>query len=366
MDEIWKVNLYSKSPGNIYRISHTNFNIETNPILNVIAESTEDLMHCHSKINQNFRKAYVFDNPEMTIGLRGPKLDPNTWGPTYEQGNPSKYYNLTFNEVFDATGNLLPNFLNVFNVVRGDALSKKLKKLYDACWVRYGKNPAGSESFPDLIMRVKKGSKTFRKILSFEPVNAITHNIVKFSENMEIIIDYDTSKTINSLWKINFLSNACRTFCFKLHNNILPYNHILSHFVRGKSRNCTFCDIIRNQEEEDETPLHLFYDCTVSENIRRSFFNDYLGYFISRQEFFAVPTSENSHTNKILMFLCIVFKKYIWDCKLNEVLPQYRYLKYIVLSEICVFLNLNSQLRSSFEHCNLNNDFKNDCRNFLH
>jgi hypothetical protein len=111
------------------------------------------------------------------------------------------------------------------------------------------------------------------------------------------------------------LSNACRTFCFKFYNNILPYNHVLSHFVRGQGRNCTFCDLSGNQDEEDETPLHLFYNCVISENLRNTFFIEFLGTTISRQEFFTIFDRENLHSNKILLLVTTLFRKFLWDCK---------------------------------------------------
>jgi hypothetical protein len=140
-------------------------------------------------------------------------------------------------------------------------------------------------------------------------------------------VNVELAKKLNAYWYNSFLSNACRTFVYKLINNCLPYNHVLSHFVRDKSRNCTFCDISGNQEEEDETPLHLFYSCRVSENLRILFFEDFLNIFITRQEFFTITTRENTFSNTVLTLITMLFKTFLWDCKLNEVLPNIDFLK---------------------------------------
>jgi hypothetical protein len=92
--------------------------------------------------------------------------------------------------------------------------------------------------------------------------------MIKFADNTETVIGSEFSKYLNSFWNRGYFSNNFRVFIFKLHNNTLPYNMILSHFVGEVGRNCTFCDIISNPDEEDENVLHLFYSCAISERIR--------------------------------------------------------------------------------------------------
>jgi hypothetical protein len=154
------------------------------------------------------------------------------------------------------------------------------------------------------------------------------------------------------------LSNACRTFCFKFYNNILPYNHVLSHFVRGQGRNCTFCDLSGNQDEEDETPLHLFFNCVISENLRNTFFIEFLGTTISRQEFFTIFDRENLHSNKILLLVTTLFRKFLWDCKLNGIIPEINHLINFVIWEIKLLVKIKPALNLSITNCNLSNDFK--------
>ena len=146
-----------------------------------------------------------------------------------------------------------------------------------------------------------------------------------------------------------------RTFLFKLHNNTLGYNQSVSHFIRGYSNNCTFCDITEYIEEEPETPLHLFFNCTVVENIRNKFshwlFADLRERLpepvpvpgprrniitdpVTRQEFFTVLERDNNCFNSVLFVVTKLFIKYIWDCKLRKCLPSLALLKNLVKSEI--------------------------------
>jgi Reverse transcriptase (RNA-dependent DNA polymerase) len=364
LDEIWKMELFAKSPGNIYRVKPEFMLGDVSPQLLSLAECIENLMVGHSKTNSNFKKGYIFNNSAYTVGLRGPKLDENSWGNTYDHANKMMYYNLTFNNVFNELGDIKVEIYQNFHFTARDEIAKKLKKLYATAVTRYGNNPKNSESFEELIARVKKGSKTFRNILTDTPPYQLTHNLVKFSDNTETIINVDTGKILNAVWKFSYLSNACRTFCFKFYNNILPYNHVLSHFVRGQSRNCTFCDLSGNQEEEDETPLHLFYNCSVSENIRNTFFNEFLGVFITRQEFFTIPTRENQHSNRILFVVTTLFRKFLWDCKLNGILPEYVFLKNYILGELKLLARLKPLFLLHLQQCDLKNEFKDSLLNY--
>ncbi len=94
----------------------------------------------------------------------------------------------------------------------------------------------------DLINRKVKGCKRYRKKIIGKEEEFIPHNIVKYSNNTDTVINYEQSKTLNGLWSKAVFSNATRTFLFKLHNNTAGYNNAVAHFVPGHSPNCTFCD----------------------------------------------------------------------------------------------------------------------------
>jgi hypothetical protein len=233
--------------------------------------------------------------------------------------------------------------------------------LYTAAVTRYGNNKNGSESFATLLSRVKTGSRQYRKILGGTAKFEVPHNLVKFADNTDAIIGSEPGKKMQTLWNNRYLSNACRTFYFKLINNILPYNHVLSHFVPGKSRNCTFCDVAGNQEEDDETPLHLFYSCEVSERVLNDFYTNIVGVQISRQEFFTLPERVSNHDNTVLTIVHILVKKNFWDCKLTERIPSVADLKNYVVSEFEIIQKICPEFKNSLKQCNLNINFKREC-----
>ena len=122
------------------------------------------------------------------------------------------------------------------------------------------------------MARKVSGRKRYRRILEKKANTTITPGIVKLGNNLEVFFSLADSKELNSLWTLSYLDNSTRTFLFKYHNNILGYNNAVAHFVRGHSPNCTFCDLTQNPAQVPETPLHLFYDCIVTEQIIINFF----------------------------------------------------------------------------------------------
>jgi hypothetical protein len=116
-----------------------------------------------------------------------------------------------------------------------------------------------------------------------------------------------------------------------------------------------------NQEEDDETPLHLFYSCEVSERVLNDFYTNIVGVQISRQEFFTLPERVSNHDNTVLTIVHILVKKNFWDCKLTERIPSVADLKNYVVSEFEIIQKICPEFKNSLKQCNLNINFKREC-----
>ena len=140
---------------------------------------------------------------------------------------------------------------------------KLLKKAANNWKNRYVNNLVRQslEDFNTFCSKYKKGSGLFKNDLRTTGNDYVPHNIIKFSENTDSVIELKESGALNCLWTLNMWDNATKTFIFKLHNNSLGYNLNVSKFVRGHSPLCTFCSLTRNPDDERETLLHLFYQC---------------------------------------------------------------------------------------------------------
>jgi hypothetical protein len=230
-----------------------------------------------------------------------------------------------------------------------------LKKIASNAKLKYSKkNPAEikTTALVDFLNRKVKGCRRYRKKMVGKEEEFIPHNIVKFASNTDTIINYEQSKKLNGIWNKAVLSNSTRTFLFKLHNNTAGYNTAVAHFIPGHSRNCTFCDITGNQDEEDETPLHLFYACPTSERFIESVFSWVLGEpaNISRQEFFVQFNKPDHRKNEALFLISTLLKKYIWDCKQRFGLPNLGNAKIFLREEIKIIRYCSSEANTIFQN----------------
>jgi hypothetical protein len=203
----------------------------------------------------------------------------------------------------------------------------------------------------------KKGSKKIRKIMcKIESKKwAVSHNMIKLASNVETVINLECATKLNQCWRYNFYSNELRTFIFKMNNNTLPVNTVLSHFVRGATRNCTFCNLTFNPDPIDETVFHLFFECEVAEITRNDFFKwltEDNNFILNRHEFFCCGS-----TPKIAGYLLTplwLFKFYLWECRNRNSLPVLTHLKKFVLREVDVMKKLNSNFRSAVDNSTIN------------
>ena len=209
------------------------------------------------------------------------------------------------------------------------------------------------------MCRVKQGSKHIRKVLGPAPSGTVPHNLVKYGDSTEIVINSEAAILINGLWGKSYLDNSTRTFLFKLHNNTIGTNTRLSHFVRNHSRICTFCALTRNPHDEDENPLHLFFQCRSTEPVVLgilSWFveneNDFRR--ISRQNFFGTFNWESNNKNIIMQLVCALIKKYIWDCKLRFSLPNLECGKEFLKMELDRIICQSSKIRKVYDSSDFN------------
>jgi len=216
-----------------------------------------------------------------------------------------------------------------------------------------------TDTVQNYLMRIKKGSKRIREVFSGKTSHSVSQNMLKYAELTETIINVNNSCLINSSWSYSYLHNSTRTFIFKLHNGLLGLNSRVAHFVRNHPNTCTFCDLGRIPEENQETTKHLFFDCFFVENVIPELytwiFNSPDRRFLTRTEFFIGFDSENIWKNRTLHVVNLLTKQYIWDCKLRFTLPRYENLKNSVVSDLKRMTKQNRDLKDSLLKSGLEN-----------
>jgi hypothetical protein len=70
LDDWWKLSLYSRSMGDVFNVRSKDFNMEREPCLYTIVKSYEKFLVNFTKHGNNYKKAYLFSNNALNLGLR--------------------------------------------------------------------------------------------------------------------------------------------------------------------------------------------------------------------------------------------------------------------------------------------------------
>jgi len=362
LDEKWKLNLYFYSNGNIPNIRMSSINQQERPVLYGIVCAYEKFLEGFTKHNENFWGAPLFENTALFVSLRQKiRLTADFFTRDFFAANKEKIMSLKVRDFFLNKDSLirLEGFCANTNLQLTRDDFNTLKSTCSMAKTKYSKKESSKEKcveLSDFLNRRKKGCKRYRKMIVGDDLSYIPHNMIKFAETTETIIDLETSKKLNSMWANTALGNSTRTFIFKLHNNTAGYNLAVSHFVRGHSPNCTFCDILGIQEINNETPLHLFFQCSAVENLTNQIFSWILdeNVEISRQEFFTVFNRPDFRKNDCLTILSKLIIKFYWDCKQRFCLPTLTAAKTVLKSEMEVMTKCNSKVKNIYINSGLN------------
>jgi exonuclease III len=348
-DQIWKLRLEKFANGNFFTLNEAGIDFAEYPCTFAIAEAYSELVKKFTGTDRNFEKSFVYGNKALTIGIRSRNFLTHN---EHDLDNADLLIlkNLTIRDLWH-NGNFVSkrNFVINTNLNPNNQLWTDLDKIRRAAVHKYNSNSVPGISLSTFFDTWKRGSKKVRNILCKESRKFIPHNIIKFSNTIDLVIDLNVSRVLNKLWNRYYFSNSLRTFIFKLHNNTLVTNTVLSNFVRGLSRNCTFCNITGNQEPEDETILHLFFTCRTVEPILENFYSWVHGnneFIVSRRNFFTTPEGININSNEILLVINHLVMKYLWEIKLRKNLPVLEHLKTYVLGEINVMRNISASFNN--------------------
>jgi len=326
IDDYWKHNILVKTGGNVLYTNGSYFSELDYPVLHNITSNYAEWLKHFWKYNENFKLAPIINNPILSLQHNG--AVPITWNffADYLPQHTAKIRVLTLGDVHN--GNRFYS-LDEFSHITGIPLTiRKLTALrgaYDIAVIRHAKNEQEKKncmSIEEFIQTVKRGCQKFKKIL-YQHQETIPHNIIKFAENAEIVLNLSDSRICNKAWNISYLANDLRVFLFRFYNNTLGYNYMVSRFIANIEPYCTFCQIAQINELERETALHLFYTCPFTERLLE-IFNEITGTdaTIRRTDIFYRFDTENTERKNVLFIMSILFKKYIWDCKLRKCLPE--------------------------------------------
>jgi len=330
------------------------------PVCHGIVLAYETFVHNCISSEKTFLGSRILDNKNIPTGTRGFRsFNPEFFGETYEL-NKDVILGLTPLQILGVNGNQnYVNFRLQTNANIGWDRFNSMKRGLELKLRRFegGYSPLGLNAVERAFMLGKKGSRVFRKIINGEEQNYIPHNIQKFAETTECFIGLEKAQKLNSLWGNCFLDNGTRTFIFKLHNNTLGVNNRVAKFVRGHSAMCTFCEMTGNEDDNQESVLHLFWSCEHVEGVVLGIFRIILNYnenlLLNRGSFFGGFESDNETKNAFLLFFISWIKRFIWECRLKKTLPTLENGRMYVMDKIRATFDNNKTFRGIVENSDL-------------
>jgi len=358
LDELWKIRIYVKSLGNVLNVRSGDFDKSIEPVITCLVIAYSNFFYKYSSMT-TYKNCFMFRNEKLTFDLEGREcLKRDDFNPAFFRHNKLKIITLRVNDFM--TGDKVKTHAN-FVVDTGlnidQLLFLRIRGLLRTAERKYGNRDYFCDKRYEDFFRFEKGSKKFRKVITKTFGELVPHNLVKFSENTETIINHRVGRELNKFWNYSFFSGEMGTFLFKLYHNRLGYNYVLANFLRGRSENCTFCELIENPENNRETPIHLFYQCDTAEGLFENFFEWLLTGTVhqlpSRQEFFVIFERTNNYFNTVMTVITKLFVFFLWQQKLRRILPSITGLKIFIFSELRTTIILNSEIREAVKHAGI-------------
>ncbi len=266
----WRVNLRNFSYGNCISLSWRNIDLNLHPILFGLGKAFEKLRTCHDSTNENYLHATILHNPMI---FRGPG-DKLTLDPEYLEaaGNLDlcrKLAKLTVDDCYGQFGFITRvEFRILFDI---DLTVNSYANLGKA--VNHFVNPLSVNAINDgtslplfANLQLKKPGPKIRALMvkrrkkPFNLENMPTCKSFFQTTNIEYVGNDLFSKN-TSLWNKSSFTNRQKMFFYKFYNNTLGINVRTSHFVANGTRICFFCSKTRPNARNDESFVHLFFNC---------------------------------------------------------------------------------------------------------
>jgi hypothetical protein len=175
------------------------------PVLHDIVRAFRKFVTNFTKTDNNFLDNVMFENEALPIKIReNVPLMANYLDPEILE-SPERlnfFKNLKIRSLID--GDTLinkPAFCRQIGYAISRELWEKLDRIRRLAKTRYGSDPyKKSSNVLDFYGRWQKGSKCIIKILENRTEPVLMHNMVKFAENTDTVINVTLAEKLNGLW----------------------------------------------------------------------------------------------------------------------------------------------------------------------
>jgi hypothetical protein len=367
----WREDVYNLSFGNPLILHPKLIDKVTHPIIYNIAVSYVKFKQKFYAQNDNFKKSYLLCNPVIDWA-RGDKrpLDLNFFrqNPTI---NPERLAKTRFKDVY-SNGPMQLDVINANNDLNLGLNLNTYLRLMGACTnfrnsLKANRvNDSTSIDLKDFFNSFKKGSKSVRRIFSNVPDSDIC-NLKQVQSFLRITnitlneINVSEIKIQFSLWANPAFKMDFREFVFKFYNNNLGINTRVSHFAAEVNRNCTFCTL--GNEINDESFEHLFLQCNKIINIRERLFQEFFSDIgadpaIIRKIWFGFPPTQ-LRDRKLVAIAALLIQFHIWNFKKKKKIPHLNIIRNETLLDLKVLYKVNKSYFTNDESFALSRNWTN-------
>ena len=356
----WRFDLRAASNGNCLTAAVENFSFDRHPILRFITQSYNLFLKEFLANNDNYKLGLLLNNPTICRNRQDP-------GPLnlqiFNQNPPiriEKIVSLRFCDIFSNNSvKMLWEInrdsdcnINILTYMRLGAACNNFNQSINRNRISDGSSISTSAFFNSF----KKGSKSVRRILSYNSINKPAIENKKHVKSYFRLVglpvpDPSTIKKLFGAWGYNFLQNNLREFILKFFSNILGLNVRIAHFVQGASRNCFFCSQSNPVILTDESFAHLFLDCPITNSWLLSFETLFFPEinFTSRMQrlsfwFSHTVPAELCPLNNFEHCSLWIFKFLIWEAKLKKKVPSFVSFKIDFLSTTDSIVKISKQI----------------------
>ena len=221
---------------------------------------------------------------------------------------------------------------------------------------RFGGNDEVPVSIQTFFGKLKKGSKNFRKILTWNPPkkNYFQTNTQVKSFCKTAAVNFGTEETWArslSSWNTFCYPNRLKIFLFKYYSNILGTGNRVIHFNRDIDPSCVFCTKSLSLPPPIETFSHVFYDCPQVNNIISQFFEKFFNENIDRNEYFNGNLGGTKRDRFAVNLVLDVLRYTIWQCKLMKNRISYHTIELETLDILETVGSCSNKIKFSINQC---------------
>jgi len=302
--DTWRQKLKNSAPNrNVLLLRCEDIDRAVNPVLFSMVESYVEFYGWYSKTNENYKTAYIYDNPAFLMGPHdgtGNTVTIKNLGFRANEETKLKLRELKYNLCFNGTRFKTRDELTRDGIYLSPTAWFKLQLAIVNSGRRIKNSATGQRITTEIAQffsKVKKGSRGFHKIIrnhyynsSQLPEEQIVKTFCRLTATVPLPVnDYDEInieperdldepvppngipiKHIEKglgLWNNFFFPNDLREFILKSRFNSLWTNDRLHAAGLRENPWCTFCSIVTGQTLNKESFSHLFTTCTTTTNL---------------------------------------------------------------------------------------------------